>query len=671
MSLLNIGMSGLSASQSSLMTTGNNIANVDTAGYSRQQTVQTTKASNQYGNVFIGTGTTLADVRRVYSSYLDAQLRTSTSLDNDAQIYLGQASQVDKLLSDSGTGVTKTLQSFFASLQTLAGNSNDTAARQALLTNAQGLSNRFNAISQQLTQQGTYINDQLGSMAEQVNKLAATVASYNQKISEATGSGAGGMPNDLLDQRNEAVRQLSALVGTQVTETDGRMDIYLGSGQPLVIGNTANSLQVAADQSDPTRSALIMTRGSSTLDITSVTSGGQIGGLLRYRNEVLTPAVNSLGRIAMVVTDQVNRQLGQGLDQNGNFGAALFNDINSAAAISQRSIANGNNNPASGNLNVTIKDTSKLAASDYQVTFTSATGYSVRRLSDNTDMGAFTLGATPAPVIDGFSLSLNAGPVNAGDSFKITPTRSSASDMTVVMTDAKTLATAAPLTSTKASGNDGTGAIGQPTLSTVLDVYDPVQRLEVQTAVKNSMPIRLLMTSATAYEAFDAKGNSIGTGNIVPGQNNDLSISVPYIDGGGVAKTFSVAMTLSGSPAADDSFNIAMTTASSTDNRNAQALLGLQTKATVGANATSPGVNFTDAYGALVSSVGSQAKQGQLDATATGTILTQARNSRDSMSGVDLDEETGNLVKYQQYYSASSQIIKSAQEIFSTLLNAL
>ncbi|WP_053214369.1 flagellar hook-associated protein FlgK [Pseudomonas sp. Q12-87] len=671
MSLLNIGMSGLSASHSSLLTTGNNIANVDTAGYSRQQTVQTTKASNQYGNVFIGSGTTLADVRRVYSSYLDAQLRTSTSLDNDAQIYLGQASQVDKLLSDSGTGVTKTLQSFFASLQTLAGNSNDSAARQALLTNAQGLSGRFNAISQQLTQQGNYINDQLDSMTQQVNKLASTVAAYNQKISDATGLGTGSMPNDLLDQRNEAVRQLSALVGTQVTETDGRMDIYLGSGQPLVVGNTVNTLQVAADKNDPSRSSIIMTRGSSTIDITSVTSGGQIGGLLRYRNEVLTPAVNSLGRIAMVVTDQVNRQLGQGLDQNGNFGAALFNDINSATAISQRSIANGNNNPASGNLNVTINDTSKLAASDYQVTFNSATGYSVLRLSDNTNMGAFTLGATPAPVIDGFSLSLNAGPVNAGDTFKITPTRSSAADMNVVMTDAKTLATAAPLTSTKASGNDGTGAIGQPALTTVLDIYDPVQRLEVQTAVKNSMPVRVLMTSATAYQAFDAKGNSIGTGTIVPGQNNDLNISVPYIDGGGAAKTFNVAMTLSGSPAADDSFNISLTPASSTDNRNAQGLLGLQTKATVGANATSPGVSFSDAYGGLVSSVGSQAKQGQLDATATGTILTQARSSRDSMSGVDLDEETGNLVKYQQYYSASSQIIKAAQETFSTLINAL
>ncbi|WP_223515566.1 flagellar hook-associated protein FlgK [Pseudomonas sp. GL-R-26] len=670
MSLLNIGMSGLSASHASLVTTGNNISNVDTVGYSRQQTVQGTKSSIQNGNVFIGTGTTLADVRRVYNSYLDAQLQTTTSLNGDAQAYLGQATQVDKLLSDSGTGITKTLQSFFSSLQTLSGNANDNASRQALLTNAQGLSSRFNAMSQQLKQQGSYINDQLGSMADQVNKLASTVAAYNKKIGEVSSS--GGTPNELLDQRNETIRQLNELVGTQVTETDGRLDIYLGSGQPLVIGDTVNKLRVAVDPADPTRASIIMDRGSSSIDITGVMSGGQMGGLLRYRTEVLTPAVNNLGRIAMVVADQVNKQLGQGLDQSGNFGAALFNNINSAAAISQRSIASANNNPASGNLNVTIKDTSKLQASDYQVTVT-ATGYNVRRLSDNTNMGNFAFATPPAadPVIDGLSLSLNSGSVAVGDSFKITPTRSGAADMTTVMTDTKTLATSAPLTSTKASGNGGTGAVSQPNLTTTLDIYDPVQRLEVQTAVKTSMPVRMLMTSATAYEVFDSKGNSIGTGNIVPGQNNDLSIAVPYTDAGGNAKTFNVGMTVSGSPASGDSFNISMTAADSTDNRNAQALLGLQTKATVGATATSPGVSFTDAYGGLVSKVGSLTKQGQLDATATDTILTGARNARDSLSGVDLDEEAGNLTKFQQYYTASSQIIKTAQEIFSTLINAL
>lgn len=670
MSLLNIGMSGLSASHASLVTTGNNISNVDTVGYSRQQTVQNSKNSIQYGNVFIGTGTTLADVRRVYNSYLDSQLQTTTSLNSDAQAYLGQATQVDKLLSDSGTGVTKSLQAFFSSLQTLAGNSNDNAARQALLTNAQGLSSRFNAISQQLSQQNTYINDQLGSMADQVNKLASTVAAYNKKIAEVGNS--GGTPNELLDQRNETVRQLSELVGVQVTDTEGRLDIYLGSGQPLVVGDTVNKLRVAPDAADPTRSSIIMDRNGSSIDITNVMSGGEMGGLVRYRNEVLTPAVNGLGRIAMVVADQVNKQLGQGLDQNGNFGAALFNNINSAAAISQRSIANANNNPASGNLNVTINDTSKVQASDYQVTVT-ATGYNVRRLSDNTDMGNFAFATPPAaqPVIDGFSLSINSGTVAAGDTFKITPTRSSAADMATVMTDTKTLATAAPLTSTKASGNDGTGAVSQPSLSTALDIYDPVQRLEVQTAVKASMPVRMLMTSATAYEVFDSKGNSIGTGSIVPGQNNDLNIAVPYTDAGGNAKSFNVAMTVSGSPAKGDSFNISMTSADSTDNRNGQALLGLQSKSTVGATATSPGVSFTEAYGGLVTTVGSLTKQGQLDATATDTIVTGARNARDSLSGVDLDEEAGNLTKYQQYYTASSQIIKTAQEIFSTLINAL
>ena len=669
MSLLNIGMSGLAAGHASLLTTGNNIANVDTVGYSRQQTVQSTKGSNQYGNVFIGTGTTLSDVRRVYNSYLDSQLQTTTSLNSDAQAYLGQATQVDKLLSDSGTGITKTLQSFFASLQTLSGSANDTAARQALLTNAQGLSSRFNSISQQLNQQGSYINDQLGSMADQVNKLAATVASYNKKISEVGTS--GGTPNELLDQRNETVRQLSELIGVQVSENNGSLDVSLGNGQSLVLGNSVNTLRVQSDKADPTRSSIIMETGSASIDITKLVSGGEMGGLLRYRDDVLTPAINGLGRIAMVVADQVNKQLGQGLDQSGNFGSSLFNDINSAVAIAQRSIANASNNSASGNLDVTIKDTSKLAASDYQVTFTSATGYSVRRLSDNSEMGTFTLGATPAPVIDGFSLSLNGAPVSAGDTFKITPTRGAAADLTTVMTDIKRLATAAPLTSTNAQGNDGTGTVSQPKLSTSLDIYNPVQSQEVQGAVKAAMPIRLLMTSGTAYQVFDAKGNSLGTGNIVAGQNNDLNIQVPYTDGSGAAKTFGVAMTVSGSPAKGDSFNIGMTAAGSTDNRNAQALLGLQTKATVGATATDPGASLSDAYGGLVSSVGAKTKQGQMDATSTGAILTQARDSRDSLSGVDLDEETGNLIKYQQYYSASSQIIKSAQEIFTTLLNAL
>ena len=266
MSLLNIGMSGLTASQSSLATTGNNIANVDTAGYSRQQTVQGTKSSQQYGSVFIGTGTTLADVRRVYNSYLESQLHTATSLNSEAASYLAQATPLDSMLSDTNTGLTGVLQKFFTSMQGVSTSATDDTSRQSVLTGAQALTSRFNSIAKQLNDQNTTINGSLGDMAAQVNKLATSIASLNQKIGEISTS--GGAPNDLLDSRNEAVRQLSELTGAQVVERGTSFDIYVGSGQPLVIGNSANSLSTVPLKDDPSRMGIQMDRGSSTIDIT-------------------------------------------------------------------------------------------------------------------------------------------------------------------------------------------------------------------------------------------------------------------------------------------------------------------------------------------------------------------------------------------------------------------
>ncbi|PMZ91698.1 MULTISPECIES: flagellar hook-associated protein FlgK [unclassified Pseudomonas] len=681
MSLLNIGMSGLSAGHNSLVTTGNNIANVDTAGYSRQQSVQSTKGSIQYGNVFIGTGTTLADVRRVYNAYLDSQLRTATSLNSEAASYNAQATPLDATLSDTNTGLTGVLQKFFTSMQGVSTSATDDTSRQSVLTGAQALSARFNSIAKQLNDQNTNLNGSLGDMADQVNKLSTTIATLNQKISElSTGTN---QPNDLLDSRNEAVRQLSELVGTQVVERGSSYDIYIGSGQPLVVGNTTNSLQTVPSQSDPSRMALQLNRGSSTIDVTSVISGGEIGGLLTYRKEVLDPSLNELGRVALVVADQINSQQAQGIDKNGDFGAAIFNNINSAALISQRSIAAAGNSTGSGNLDVTIKDTGKLTASDYQVTFTSATNYTVKR-SDGTDMGSFSTTTTPAPVIDGFSLNLNGGALSAGDSFKVTPTRGAAAGIQTVLTDPKKIAAAAPLTGVTSANN--TGTYTQPTLTSTIDIYNPAAQAEMQTALKNSTPVKLVFGAASGgsqtYNLVDAKGNSIGTGTIVPGQSNTLNLKVGMVDASGapvmdnsvtpaVQKTFTVQTTVGATPASGESFTINLTGAASSDNRNAQALVGLQTKQTVDTGTASKGISLTDAYNKLVTNVGAKAAQGKSDSDATTAILANAKGARDSNSGVDLDEETGNLVKYQQYYTASSQIIKAAQEIFTTLINSL
>jgi flagellar hook-associated protein 1 FlgK len=681
MSLLNIGMSGLAASQSSLATTGNNIANVDTAGYSRQQTVQGTKSSQQYGNVFIGTGTTLADVRRVYNSYLETQLHTATSLDSEAASYLAQTTPLDGTLSDTNTGLTGVLQKFFTSMQGVSTSATDDTSRQSVLTGAQALTSRFNTIAKQLSDQNSTINGNLGDMAAQVNKLATSIANLNQKIGEISTS--GGQPNDLLDSRNEAVRQLSELTGTQVVERGTSFDIYIGSGQPLVIGNTTNTLSAVPLKDDPSRMGIQMDRGSSTIDITSAMSGGEIGGLLTYRSEVLDPSMNELGRVALVIADQINSQQAQGIDKNGDFGAAIFNNINSAALVSQRSIAQSGNSTGSGNLDVTIKDTGKLTTSDYQVTFTSATDYSVKR-SDGTDLGSFSTTTTPPPVIDGFSLSLNGGALSAGDTFKVTPTRNAAASIQTVLTDPKKIAAAGPLTGVASANNSGTYT--QPTLSDTINIYNPASQAEMQAALKNSTPVKLVFGGASggsqAYTMVDAKGATIGTGVIVPGQANTLNLKVGMLDASGnpvmdttvtpnVQKTFTVQTTVGGTPKAGETFTMNLTGAASSDNRNAQALVGLQNKQTVDTGSASKGISLTDAYNTLVTNVGTKTASAKSASTATTAMLDYAQGSRDSLSGVNLDEETGNLVKYQQYYTASSQIIKAAQETFATLINSL
>ncbi|MDH1630220.1 flagellar hook-associated protein FlgK [Pseudomonas mosselii] len=678
MSLISIGLSGLNASQTALSITGNNIANAAVSGYSRQQTIQTTGASHNIGSGFVGTGTTLSDVRRIYNAYLDNQLQTATSLNTDAAAFQDQITGIDKLLAESDTGISSVLTAFFSALQTASAKPSDVASRQLLLTQAQTLSNRFNAISSQMNQQNGSINSQLDTLSGQVNQLTSSIADLNKQITQLSASGAS--PNNLLDARSEAVRQLNELVGVTVQERDGNYDVYLGNGQSLVTGGRANTLSAVPSATDKSQYSLQINYPNFSSDVTSVVTGGQIGGLLRYRNDVLNPSMNELGRVALVVADSINSQLGQGLDANGQFGSALFSSINSAMAISQRSLAASGNSAGSGNLDVTIANSGALTTYDYEVKFTSANQYSVRR-SDGTDMGSFDLTTTPPPVIDGFTLKLNGGGLTAGDSFKVSPTRSAAGSINTVLTDANKLAFAGPINGIVVGDNTGSGTITQPTLGK-LDIYGGADTALIQSSIKNSMPVRVEFGAASGgtqgYKLFDAKGGLIGSGTIVPGQDNKLAINVPMrdaagnpiLDGSGNPRTFSMETTIGGSPAAGDRFEFRFNADGKSDNRNAQALLGLQTKSTVGVT-SGGGSSFTSAYASLVERVGAKANQGKIDTVATKAVLDAAKESRNGVSGVNLDDEAANLIKFQHYYTASSQIIKAAQETFSILINAL
>ena len=296
-------------------------------------------------------------------------------------------------------------------------------------------------------------------------------------------------------------------------------------------------------------------------------------------------------------------------------------------------------------------------------------------------LGSYDLSATPPPVIDGFTLAVQSGAVQAGDSFKVSPTANGAKEIGTVLSDPSKIAFAAPLQGEAGKTNQGTGTFTPPTLTVPLDIQGGADTAQLRTGIEHSMPVTMVFgkpaaDGTQAYTLSNAQGDPIGSGTIIPGQANKISISVPMRDAGGVllspAKSFSFDTTVGGSPANGDSTSFSFNASGKSDNRNAQALLNLQTKSTVGLAADgSGGTSLVGANSKLVSTVGAKAAAATTDTTATNALLTANKNARNSVSQVNLDEEAGDMIKFQQYYTASSQIIKAAQETFSTLINSL
>ncbi|MGY8819350.1 MAG: flagellar hook-associated protein FlgK [Pseudomonadales bacterium] len=684
--LLNIGLSGLSASKSQLSITGHNISNVNTPGFSRQDASQATRTPQFSGAGYVGSGTTLVEIRRSYSEFLTSQLRSSTSLSSDVEAYKSQIDQLDSLLAGSTTGITPSLQKFFSALQTAAEDPANIPARQLVLAEAEGLARRFNTVSDRLTEQNNFTNKQMAAVTDQVNRLAGSIGSLNNAISIASANGQ--KPNDLLDARDEAVRQLSTYIGVTVTpQDDNSFNISVGTGQPLVVGSTVSRLEVVPGQGDPNRHEIQFVSGSSRQGITSQISGGELGGLIRYRNEVLDPTLNSLGRLALAVSDQVDTQLGQGLDLKGQVGKALFGDYNAPALAQLRVTAfSGNSSNAQPALNIT--NTSALTTSDYLMEYDGA-AYKVRRLSDNQLMTVAGAPSGPLSFTDkdgrdqGFQVALGSTLPAAGDKFNLQPTRRGAADVRVALDQADQLAFAAVASGQSNLQNGGTGAISQPDMTSA---PSPIDISSLKTAFGSGLSLTTTantdgtytLTDAgalpTGWAYVDAKGNPLvdGGGNplaptLQSGTTNTVRLAYTATPG----ETYQFEFNVSGRPQTSDSFSLTYNQGGVSDNRNALKLVDLQTKQTVGVDPGSAGsgFSFTDGYGELVERVGTLTAQARMDSEATGAILKQATDNRDSLSAVNLDEEAANLIKFEQYYNASAQIIQVARSLFDTLIN--
>ncbi len=648
--ILGIGISALQSAQAGLLTTQNNIANANTPGYHRQIITQVQLPSQLTGSGYVGSGVVVDGVARVYSQFLDKQLLSVGTQNSYLQTYNQQVTQIDNFLADPNAGLSPALQSFFSAVQDVASNPSSVPSRQALLSNANALVGRFTSMQSRFNDIRDGINQQVQSTVNTINSYSKQIASLNDQIALATGvADSGQVPNDLLDQRDQLIGQLNQLVKVStVSGSNGELNVFIGQGQPLVVGNHATQLSTMQSQEDPDNLVVgIITSGSSTpREISSsLLSGGSLGGLLDFRSQSLDPAQNALGRVAAGLVQTFNAQHALGVDLNGTLGNNFFNTFTGTAAPVVQ--ANGLNT-STASISAVYANTADLTTSNYRISF-DGTNYSLTDLSTN----KVTTGISPASLataVPGLTLTVSTTP-NAGDSFLVLPTRYASRDINVNVTNVSEIAAALPVTTGTGTANTGTGVIsaGDVTSTSTLPT-------SAVTMTYNSTTQKFDLTST------DPSWNGIS----VPTSGTYTSGATISVNG--------VSFAVTGAPANGDVFtlnpNYGASFTGDADNRNAMKLGALISKQTLVNNSSgTPTASYQDAYSQLVSFIGNQTSEMQVKSTAQQTLLDQATQAQQSFSGVNLDEEAANLVRYQYAYQAAAKSIQTAQTVFQTLLS--
>jgi len=646
MSLLSIGKSGLLAAQTGLATTGHNITNANVTGYNRQVTVQSTTQPIQTGEGFIGTGTEVAQIKRVYDDFLNRQLLGAQTNQAQLDTYFNQVSQIDNLLADTTVGLGPALQGFFTGVQNANSNPQSTAARQAMLSAAESLASRFNGLSSRMKELNEGVNSGVTASVNEINSFARRIAEMNNTIAGLSVDPSA-LPNDLMDQRDALIAEMNKQIQVTVRPAENNMlNVSFGTGQPLVIGNRSQELATAPSTFDPERIVVgYRTQGGTFSQLPdSVLTGGQLGGLIDFRNSGLDVANANLGKIAAGLADAFNDQHKLGIDLDGNLGGNFFKDIHAYVGYDTR------NSPSSTvKIDAVVVDAAKLTTSDYDINY-NGTDFIVTRASDGVTTTIAPYPQTQPQVIDGVAFSIT-GAAGGPDHFLVRPTYNAAQDFGVELKDRNKIALGAPVSTSVPTANTGTGKISAGAVNS--NYLLPGNQL--------TAPVTLTYNSATNQ----LSGFPSAVDVTVNGSTTTYAAGVPVPYTAGAKMTFQgIEIEITGNPANNDKFTISPGSGVG-DARNGVLLAGLQAK-----NILDDGhATFQASYAQMVNFVGNKTREVQIAGAAADTTVQQAQAARDSVSGVNLDEEASNLLRYQQAYQASGKVIQVASELFDTLLS--
>jgi len=626
-SLMSIGRSGLNAASMGIATTSHNIANVNTPNYSREQIQQKAAVGVQTGSSVQGIGVDVSGVQRSADALITAQVNLATSASAAATTQQSLLNRVADLLTQTETSITQAGDEFFGALQDATARPTSEADRQSVLSKANSFAVRTSDLDTQLGSMTAEIGQDLQTGVARVNANAQQISQLNDQI--ATQVGAGLSPNDLLDQRDALVRDMSKDIKVNALQMpDGRMQLFLASGDPLVLQGSVSKLSVVPDSGDPSSYAISI-GGQTTGGIphqlkAGVALGGVIGGDLLVQDD-LADARNRIGRIAVGMAGAFNTQQTLGNDKSGAAGLPMFSTGPSRVVALPTT---------TGRVNVSISDPTKLQGSDYRLAY-DGSQWSMTRLTDGTTT---TFSGLPSPntitASDGIKVDVGAIGAVAGDVFILQPTREAASDFQMLLRDTDKLASSNPVLGQATGTNAGTGNIKS------VMVNGPTRDPNLL------QPVSLSFTSATNFN-ISIGGSPAGTGALDANGNFSLN---------------GWTMTMAGAARSGDSFTISPTLNSTGDNRNLVAM------ANVAKNPISDGQTLTSLNSDLAGIVGNRAASISVEATASAHLLDQVTQQEQSVSAVNLDEEATNLLKYQQAYQAAAKAISIADQMFKTWL---
>jgi flagellar hook-associated protein 1 len=623
-----ISVSALQAFQAAINVAGNNIANASTPGYAKESIDLTTASPQASGAISIGNGVVISGVSRSFNQATADQLNASQSSLGQLNAMQNYSSQIDNLVGVTAGGLSTAVQSFYSAWSDVANSPASTATRQALIGKAQSVAASFQSTSSQLNYLNTDINSRITADVQQINTLGASISTLNKQIVIGTAENGGHAPNELLGQRDQLVTNLAALTGISTTvDSNGSLNVFLGNGQPLVLQGITVQLTTVPNQFDASQLEVSSTTSNGSVINGSITSG-DLGGLLAARSQVVDPAKNQLGQIAVAFSQTVNSQQNVGLDLTGKLGANLFSVGAPLATPSSK-------NTGGATAAVSVTTVGALTANDYILSNKAGT-YSLTNAATGSVVPFTGSGTLASPLTaDGLSIVLTGTPAS-GDQFLIQPTAQAAATFSAVLSNPSQIAAAAAVNATPAGANTGTGIISS---GTVLNAANP--GLLTTTTIQ--------FNTATTY-SINGSGPPYST--YAPGAN--ISANGWQVQ-------------ISGTPAAGDSFTVKSNAGATGDNRNA--LLGAKQQTDlVLANGT---LSINDSVSALITGIGSQAQQINTAQTAQTAVNTQAVNNQQATSGVNLDEEAAKLLQWQQAYGAAAKALQIGNSLFQSLLTAV